>query len=266
MDTQENSINMDSSVTESNNLYDNDCQNEQFDQTSDCTANPIVCRKCGSPVSENLQYCPKCGTPIKRICSKCGTELSEDQVFCANCGTRYSDGIKAIDIKNSTNSIKKAIGSGRKIIAIVVIIAVILTGGYFVYKKITRPSFNNMIESLVKKNSDYSFYESILIGNGYSGEGKAVKIGDNGNWMKVDTNPLDIEKDDRDEVVRYAYTFVIDQFIEIVHKELGFSDLVLEDMNETTWSMGPQTAESKKATARWTYHPDKGLEITYTLK
>ena len=57
-----------------------------------------------------------------------------------------------------------------------------------------------------------------------------------------------------------------DGFNEILLEKLGFSDVVSEQQNNTTWSMGVQTAESDIATAEWTYHPNKGFEVTYKLK
>ena len=37
-------------------------------------------------------------------------------------------------------------------------------------------------------------------------------------------------------------------------------------MDETTSIQGVQTDENDKYTVRWTYHPDKGLSVTYEVK
>ena len=52
-----------------------------------------------------------------------------------------------------------------------------------------------------------------------------------------------------------------------MNTELGLPDSLSKDMGQTTWSMGKQQEEFEDAGVKvtWTYHPDKGLEVTYKL-
>ena len=54
--------------------------------------------------------------------------------------------------------------------------------------------------------------------------------------------------------------------IKYVNEELGFDDYVYQDMLKTTAAMGRQTEENNKYKVTWTYHPNKGLEVTYREK
>lgn len=91
------------------------------------------------------------------------------------------------------------------------------------------------------------------------------EIGADGTWMKLDTNPDDIDNDD------FTYTYYTSVFnpcnekIEEVNVELGFSTAVTERMNTTTALQGVQTAESEHYRVQWTYHPDNGLEVLYEM-
>ncbi len=227
----------------------------------------IMCRKCGVAIAPGHDFCPKCGTPVKRICPKCNTELDDDQEYCPKCGTKYSDGVRAIDIKNSTNSLKANFKDNKKTIVIVCIAIALVIGAFFVYKAISKPNFQKMVEHVVAEHPDEPEYEGFLVGNGYDLIfARVVKIGEDGKWMKVDSNPADTEGGGVLEFQREHLMNVTLDLIEYTNSQLGFSDLVLDNMLETTWAMGEQTAESKKATVKWTYHPDKGFEATYTLK
>jgi hypothetical protein len=82
--------------------------------------------------------------------------------------------------------------------------------------------------------------------------------GSDGSYLSVDTTPQDW--DDHMEIEAYYA-------LSNINKVLGLPDSLLEEMGQTTWSMGKQTEtfESAGVTVSWTYHPDKGLEVTYKL-
>ena len=225
----------------------------------------IPCRKCGEPIQSNLLYCPKCGSPLKRVCAKCGTELSETQEFCHNCGTKYTDGIRAIDIKNTSVNAKNKLKSNKKTVITVVISILLIIAAVIGFKILTKPNFNKMVDAVIKNNSEYTFVGDVLT-KGLGSEGAAVKVGDDGKWIKIDTNPSNIDSDYRNSTYAGAYYVACQDLIEYINEQLGFSDQVFDDMLGTTALMGVQTAESPKATVKWKYHPDNGLEVTYTLK
>ena len=54
--------------------------------------------------------------------------------------------------------------------------------------------------------------------------------------------------------------------IQYVNKELGFSSNLYSRMLNTTALMGVQSEENSKYLVTWTYHPQKGLEVTYYEK
>lgn len=90
-----------------------------------------------------------------------------------------------------------------------------------------------------------------------------AEVGSDGTYLEIDSNPNDYDSD-------YYYLFSSDSkaanaAIEKIHAALGIPDSVYRDMNNTTWSMGKQseTFDDIGIKIEWTYHPDKGLEVTY---
>lgn len=86
-------------------------------------------------------------------------------------------------------------------------------------------------------------------------------LGSDKSYLSVDTNPYDYDDGD------YRYFSVVNDAIKKIHKALNLPDSLYEDMNHTTWSMGKQseTFNDIGLLVTWTYHPDKGLEVTYKL-
>lgn len=86
-------------------------------------------------------------------------------------------------------------------------------------------------------------------------------LGSDYSYLSLDTNPYD--KDDGD----YRYIFTVNDAIEKINKKMGLPDSLYNDMNQTSWSMGKQKEvfENVGIEVTWTYHPDKGLEVTYKL-
>lgn len=79
-----------------------------------------------------------------------------------------------------------------------------------------------------------------------------------GSYLSADTNVYDLDD---------YFNYDIRDAITELHKKMGLPESLDEDMWQTTWSMGKQheTFESIGITVSWTYHPDKGLEVTYKL-
>ena len=55
-------------------------------------------------------------------------------------------------------------------------------------------------------------------------------------------------------------------YIEDMNKALGLPAWLYEDMLNITASRGAPRVEFDNVTVRYTYHPDKGMEVTYYLK
>lgn len=83
---------------------------------------------------------------------------------------------------------------------------------------------------------------------------KCVKIGDDGTYVSIDTNPYDI-----DDYFNKDYLEMIETFNDL----LELPDYVYEQMLQTTAADGMQTENFGKITVKWKYHPDNGLEVTY---
>jgi hypothetical protein len=54
--------------------------------------------------------------------------------------------------------------------------------------------------------------------------------------------------------------------IKYANEELGFNGSVYSQMMKTSALMGRQSEENSKYKVTWTYHPDEGLEVTYSKK
>ena len=113
---------------------------------------------------------------------------------------------------------------GAAVVAIVVL-AVALGGG-------GKSDFNKMFSEYVDESWCY--------------------IADDGSYMKVDTNPYDID----DHIDMDAYYAIKD-----INSKLGFSK-----MGETTGWDGRQSDSNDKYSVSWKYHPDSGMEVTYEVK
>lgn len=84
------------------------------------------------------------------------------------------------------------------------------------------------------------------------------EVGSDGSYLMADTNVYDL--DDYSNL-SIAYS------IKDMNMKLGLPDSLYNEMLQTTWSMGKQqeSFESIGVKVSWTYHPDKGLEVTYKL-
>ncbi|MBQ8429602.1 MAG: Ig domain-containing protein [Clostridia bacterium] len=83
-------------------------------------------------------------------------------------------------------------------------------------------------------------------------------LGSDGSYLSADTNVFDLDD--------YSASSILYE-IKDMNKKIGLPDSLYNDMIQTTWSMGKQqeTFENIGVKVSWTYHPDKGLEVTYKL-
>ena len=83
-------------------------------------------------------------------------------------------------------------------------------------------------------------------------------MGSDGSYLKADTNVYDLD-DFSNSDIWYS--------IKEMNKKLGLPESLNSDMGGTTWSMGKQrqTFDAVGVEVTWTYHPDKGMEVTYKL-
>lgn len=82
-------------------------------------------------------------------------------------------------------------------------------------------------------------------------------IASDGSYLAVDTNPSD--KDDHTDYEAYLAIMSINEALEL-------PESVLNRMNQTRSMDGIQSYSTDDLEITWTYHPNKGLEVTYSLK
>ena len=93
------------------------------------------------------------------------------------------------------------------------------------------------------------------------------EIAADGSWLSIDTNPKDYDSDDYDFLFWYiANGDACMDAIQEINTQLGFTSAVYKRMTETTALQGRQFDENDNYKVSWTYHPDKGLEVTYEVK
>lgn len=220
------------------------CSEQHYEEQH---TNPTdVCVNCGAPLGDGQEFCPKCGTPKggkkKRACAKCGAELEDGQEFCPKCGQKADLQIdagvnSAISQFNAgvskTNEKKKKtpliIGIIAGVVVLAVVLIVVLGGG------------KNNLTKLYDKYCDGEYW---------------ADVASDGSYLRIDDNPFD--KDD-------YWDEDADDAIQAINKELGFGESLYNEMCTTTSSDGKQTRTEGKITVSWKYHPDRGLEVTYTV-
>ena len=249
-----------------------------------------VCSKCGAPLGDGQAFCPKCGTPkISRQtnCGKCGTPLVTGQEFCSKCGQKVgvmldhnvSSAINQFNANIKPEKPKK--GNVCSVLAIVfgsigfipllnilflppaIILAII---GLCISKnrKKGRTIASiivvsiSLIVSLSWMGPELGLFGTKEFSDMYSSiESESwCEIASDGSWMKIDTNPYDIDD---------YYDSTALSKIKSINSDLGFSSSVYQEMLETRALDGRQTESNDKYTVTWTYHPDYGMEVTYKI-
>ena len=204
-----------------------------------------LCANCGAPLQDGQQFCDKCGAPRPQpICASCGEVLSPGQIFCPKCGQKnmtapqpvpvYDPGAAQQKARKKKKKITAAIIAGVSVLSvcliaviIIVIVSVASGGGR---------DFNKM-------------YGNIALNDW-------CEIAEDGSWMEIDTNPLDID-DYMDQAAYYA--------IQEINEDLGFPSSLWQKMVSTSAINGMQSATTDKYEVSWSYHPDHGMEALYTM-
>ena len=81
-------------------------------------------------------------------------------------------------------------------------------------------------------------------------------------YLEIDTNPYDY---DGDSSAAKTYLTAATTAIRSIHSKLSVPSYVYDDMLETRAMDGTQHYYGTKVNISWTYHPDQGLEVRYTL-
>ena len=84
-----------------------------------------------------------------------------------------------------------------------------------------------------------------------------ASIANDGSYLSIDTNPSN-----KDDYMDYEAYFAIVS----INEALELPESVLNRMNKTRSMDGIQSYSTDELDITWTYHPDKGMEVNYSLK
>lgn len=180
----------------------------------------------------------------KVFCAKCGAEVAPGNAFCTECGHKVGETTAPYmsyepEPTNPAKSSKKMpvgiiAGAVFAIIAIIAIITVIPAGG------------GQAKPDLEAIYSEHELYTATF-----------SELGADGSYISIDTNP-----NDSDDYMNLDALSAI----RLINDDLGLPDSVLNRMEKTRSMDGIQTYSNDVIEVSWTYHPDQGLEVTYSLK
>lgn len=94
----------------------------------------------------------------------------------------------------------------------------------------------------------------------------SVATGD--DYFTIDTYPDEYKNLDESlkAVLGYSHGKKALEAIKHANREFGFPGSLYDDMMKTSALMGRRSEENNKYKVTWSYHPDDGLEVTYTKK
>ena len=185
-----------------------------------------------APVAPAAPAAPAYGV-AGNVCTKCGATVPAGQSFCTACGQQV---VAAAPVAQPAPAPKKK--SKKKIIIPLVIVGVIFT---IILIGAIGGSSGPDLESMY-----YQYCESTW-----------ADISSDGDRLSIDTNPYNWD----DDGIAYMDAYYA---VENVNNALGLPSSLLEDMEETSYNDGRQTRYYDNLTVTWTYHPDQGLEVTYS--
>ena len=176
-DVQNKENEKDESLALSENVIESDAINNESEmQIPNASVNKKFCKYCGNEILDGNDYCSYCvisvNDPNIKHCPKCGALLEKKQKFCVNCGYKLTNmNIKA-NIDKNVKSIKTS-KQGKtisKIIAIVVILAILVGTGAEVLPKIfvstetllSQGEYEKAYKKAKNGEKDFVLYENII--------------------------------------------------------------------------------------------------------
>lgn len=124
------------------------------------------------------------------------------------------------------------------------------------FKWYTPSEYNTDFDFEIDKNAKKVTPSLKEVGERYEND-FTVKLGEDGSYLLVDTNPSDIE----DYASSTAWDYVLD-----INKMLGLPEALNQKMGTTRSIDGRLSETYGNITVSWTYHPDNGLEVLYEEK
>lgn len=251
---------------------------------------PIYCINCGTVIPEGKSFCPNCGKqqnavvkepfikgvlkkkpiligvpvvilaiivavvvfllmppkeiPVDDIVISTNTiELKEEETTMVSCTVYPKDATDKTVLWYSSDSDVATVNEVGSITAV-------CKGECIITAKCGNVS--KEISVTVKSKIDFkALYEMIDSDVKYG-----WSVGSDGSYLSADTNVYNL--DDYGNADIWAS-------IKEMNKTLGLPASLTEEMNQTSWSMGRQNRKFSNIGIEvvWTYHPDKGVEVTY---
>lgn len=223
-----------------------------------------ICKTCGAAFEPQQKFCAQCGAPRpavrvwERVCSKCGTTFARGSTFCANCGTKRQIIVQGAATPPQ-NAPDKAAAKKKiiivsvilfSLIVICVIIGIILGSHNRSDAQVPQQSQTGTSSQKASQINFRDAVKNITVGSTY------YTIASDGSYLEFDTNPYDID----DYYNENAWNSVLK-----INEALGLPKSLEAEMSKTRALDGMITRTYEKITVSWTYHPDHGLEITYSL-
>lgn len=254
-------------------------------------AGPVFCVDCGTAIPEGMKFCPNCGKPVNGkavvaaakpkskkpivfgaigaallaiiiglviflmppkeipaadlVVSADKIELKEEEITTVSCTVYPQDATNKTVIWTSSDENVATVNELGSITAVGKGECVITA---------QCGAATKTINVTVKTKIDFkALYDAVDADVKYG-----WSVGSDGSFLSADTNVYNL--DDYSNSSIWAS-------IKEMNKTLGLPASLAEDMGQTTWSMGRQNQKFTNIgiEVTWTYHPDKGMEVTYKL-
>lgn len=227
----------------------------------------VICVKCKKLIASDQQFCPYCGAVQKEkekpqfqrkvACPNCGGLVRADQVFCPRCGKKIEEHLtmretsptELVPTEEVDTSVSAAVTQlsdtleknrrkrKKQLIFTGVATAVLVIAVIFTMKATEKHNFSDMFSDVAKN--------------------EWCSISDDGMSMSIDTNPED--KPDAIETMAYSQ-------LKEINKTLGFTENIYRSMGSTRAVDGERYATFRNYKVTWSYNPDTGLEVKYTMQ
>ena len=246
---------------------------------------PVFCVKCGAKLEYGQKFCPSCGQKVGEKLEKpekVGTSKKVKPVFgaivavviIAIVGFVFVRGKQAKEITLNKSSMTVKAGESADLSFTInpedtkdktvswstsnESIATV-NGG-----KVTGKNEGDCVITVSTKNGKTDTCEITVekagpdleaLYNEYC-ESSFAKVASDCSYLYVDTNPSD-----EDDKLDYAAYLAIKE----LNEALGLPESVNNKMDKTRSMDGIQTESGDGFEVSWTYHPNKGMEVTYSL-
>ena len=281
------------SIQETTDTVEDECNRVREDSAtathSEAKSQNVFCVRCGAEIALGQLYCPKCG-------QKVGEKITESNPKGAVSNAKKKIGIivgsaaaiiAVVIIILAVRGVQaKGITLNKKDISVKVGETASLT--YTINptdtkdKNVAWESSNDTIAQVTNgtitgvnegeceitvstksKKTDMCIVTVLPAGpdllglyNDFCSDSYAT-IATDGSYLNIDTNPSD-----KDDYMDYAAYIAITS----INEALELPESVLNRMNQTRSMDGIQTYSTDDLDISWTYHPNRGLEVNYTLK